>query len=79
MAIIAPERRPETPALTQNMGKGRLLYVPDIEQDLLRGRYTATWITRFFAPEYKLKVGRRPCWWEADAIAWVNAQTDGRG
>jgi hypothetical protein len=64
----------DVPPLTENLGRGRLLFVPDIEQEVLRGRYTSTWIVRFFAPEAKRKIGRRPCWWERDALAWIDAQ-----
>jgi hypothetical protein len=82
LALMVPEEPVDTPEdapphLTANMGRGRLLFVPDVEE-LLRGLYTPQWIIRFFAPGTKHKVGRRPCWWERDALRWIHAQTDGR-
>lgn len=75
----APAAPPDRPALEENRGRGRLLYVPDVTNDLLRGSQTMTWVTRNFAPEHRLKIGRRPAWWERDALAWIDQQRDRRG
>src|SRR5262249_25539814 len=53
--------------------KGRILYVADI-RTLIENAKSEWWGRNCFAPEYRVKVGRSPAWWESDAIAWLEAQ-----
>ena len=71
-----PAPEPMTPTLTENLGRGRVLYVADVHE-LLRQKQTMAWIVRNFAPQAKRKLGRRPFWFEADAIEWLDRQTGG--
>lgn len=79
LAAAPPPPDEQPPATTANQGRGRLLFVGDIQHDVLRDSQTPNWILQNFAPESKKKVGRKVCWWERDALQWLDSQTDRRG
>ena len=52
----------------------RPIFVPEVRERLLRGRKSAKWVRKNFAPEYKHYLGRDPYWFEDDAYRWLESR-----
>lgn len=64
---------PAEPHVLPLGGRGRLLSPREVAAVIYGGKRTPWWITHNFAPEYKIRQGRRTYWWEADALAWLDS------
>jgi len=75
MRLEAPVKK-EKVALAD---RGRMLFIDDVVALLGKNadgtpRKPRHWVVRFFAPEFKHKLGRDPYWWEADVTVWLDQQ-----
>lgn len=61
-------------AVTPPPNRGRLWYDDEISTQFFRDRVTVRWIREHLPRGKGLKIGRDWAWYEADIVAWIEAQ-----
>ena len=61
-------------AITPPPNRGRLWYDDEIPEQFFRGRVSVRWVRAHFPRTKGIKIGRDWAWYEADIVAWFEAQ-----